>query len=71
MKTGQSRKFSLFLVMSFFLGGVSAAVGFWAQAVRGIWNGDPIKVGILCIPGGMGAASKFSPLLHQPTTRTI
>ncbi|TLD36410.1 Neutral ceramidase B [Venturia nashicola] len=53
---GQGRKFSLFLVISFFLGGVSAAVGFWAQAVRGLWNGDPIKVGILCIPGGMGAA---------------
>jgi hypothetical protein len=60
--------FSLFLVMSFFLGGVSAAVAFWAQAVRGIWNGDPIKVGILCIPGGIGAASKFDTLLNPKTT---
>ena len=59
---GQSRLFSLFLLMSFFLGGVGAAVAFWAQAVRGIWNGDPIKVGILCIPGGIGAARKSPPI---------
>jgi hypothetical protein len=57
--------FSLFLAMSFFLGGVSAAVAFWAQAVRGIWNGDPIKVGILCIPGGIGGACKSSPLFDS------
>lgn len=66
--------FSLFLVMSFFLGGVGAAIGFWAQAVRGIWNGDPIKVGILCIPGGVGAASKSlhtTPILAQATTRIL
>lgn len=44
--------------MSFVLGGVSAAVGFWAQAVRGVWNGDPIKVGIMCIPGGLGSVGK-------------
>src|ERR1700760_5051781 len=43
--TGQLRKFIMFLVVDFVAGmGLYAAAAFWAQLVRGIWQGDPIEV---------------------------
>jgi hypothetical protein len=57
--TGQFRKFIMFLVVDFVAGmGLYAAAAFWAQLVRGVWQGDPIQVGILSLPGGLGGASK-------------
>jgi hypothetical protein len=57
---GQSRKFVLFLVVDFVAGmGLYAAAVFWAQLVRGIWEGTPIDVGILSLPGGLGGARKL------------
>jgi hypothetical protein len=57
--TGQLRKFIMFLIVDFVAGmGLYAAAAFWAQLVRGIWQGDPIEVGILSIPGGLGGARK-------------
>jgi hypothetical protein len=54
---GKTRTFTMFLVVDFVAGmGLYAAAAFWAQLVRGMWQGDPIKVGILCIPGGFGGA---------------
>lgn len=60
---GQFRKFVMFLVVDFVAGmGLYAAAAFWAQLVRGVWQGDPIEVGILSIPGGSGGACKFCTL---------
>ncbi|RDI79439.1 hypothetical protein Vi05172_g10580 [Venturia inaequalis] len=54
---GKARTFTAFLLIDFVAGmGLYAAAAFWAQLVRGLWQGDPIKVGILCIPGGIGGA---------------
>jgi hypothetical protein len=56
---GKTRTFTMFLLVDFVAGmGLYAAAAFWAQLVRGMWEGDPIKVGILCIPGGFGGAGK-------------
>jgi hypothetical protein len=58
---GKARTFTAFLLIDFVAGmGLYAAAAFWAQLVRGLWQGDPIKVGILCIPGGIGGAGKFT-----------
>jgi hypothetical protein len=58
---GQGRKFVMFLVVDFVAGmGLFAAAAFWAQLVRGVWQGSPIDVGILSLPGGLGGASKYS-----------
>ncbi|KIW02082.1 uncharacterized protein PV09_06575 [Verruconis gallopava] len=58
---GKTRTFSLYLVVDFVAGmGLYAAAAFWAQLARGIWEASPIKVGILCIPGGAcGAVGGF------------
>jgi hypothetical protein len=57
---GQFRRFVMFLIVDFVAGmGLYAAAAFWAQLVRGVWQGDPIEVGILSIPGGTGGACKF------------
>jgi hypothetical protein len=62
--TGQFRKFIMFLVVDFVAGmGLYAAAAFWAQLVRGVWQGDPIQVGILSLPGGLGGARKLSVLI--------
>lgn len=54
---GKWRTFTMFLVVDFVAGmGLYAAAAFWAQFVRGVWLGDPIKVGITGIPGGVGGA---------------
>jgi Fungal trichothecene efflux pump (TRI12) len=59
--TGQFRKFIMFLVVDFVAGmGLYAAAAFWAQLVRGIWQGDPIEVGILSLPGGLGGAGSLT-----------
>jgi hypothetical protein len=56
---GQGRKFVLFLVVDFVAGmGLYAAAVFWAQLVRGVWEGNPIDVGILSLPGGLGGAGE-------------
>lgn len=56
---GKWRTFTMFLVVDFVAGmGLYAAAAFWAQFVRGVWLGDPIKVGITGIPGGVGGAGK-------------
>jgi hypothetical protein len=62
---GKTRTFTMFLLIDFVAGmGLFAAAAFWAQLVRGMWQGDPIKVGILCVPGGVGGAGEsFCPLL--------
>jgi len=48
--------------------GLFAAAAFWAQLVRGMWNGSPIDVGILSLPGGLGGAGKHFvlPTCRQP-----
>ena len=69
---GKLRSFVMFLVVDFVAGmgmliscfarlllriiGLYAAAAFWAQLVRGVWNGSPIDVGILSLPGGLGGA---------------
>jgi hypothetical protein len=57
---GQGRKFVMFLVVDFVAGmGLFAAAAFWAQLVRGVWQGSPIEVGMLSLPGGLGGAGKL------------
>jgi len=64
---GKARTFTAFLLIDFVAGmGLYAAAAFWAQLVRGMWQGDPIKVGILCIPGGIGGAGKSKNLQEPP-----
>jgi hypothetical protein len=42
---GKTRTFTMFLIVDFVAGmGLYAAAAFWAQLVRGMWQGDPIKV---------------------------
>ncbi|KAF2400662.1 MFS general substrate transporter [Trichodelitschia bisporula] len=54
---GKTRTFTMFLVIDFVAGmGLYAALAFWALLVRGMWEGTPMKVGVLVIPGGFGAA---------------
>jgi hypothetical protein len=61
---GQARKFVLFLIVDFVAGmGLFAAAAFWAQLVRGVWQGSPIDVGILSLPGGLGGARKYKQAL--------
>jgi hypothetical protein len=79
--TKQQRKFVMFLIVDFVAGmGLYAAAAFWAQLVRGdsctdlwgvaltligIWQGDPIEVGMLSLPGGLGGASLYSHTLSN------
>jgi Fungal trichothecene efflux pump (TRI12) len=63
---GQGRKFVLFLVVDFVAGmGLYAAAVFWAQLVRGVWEGTPLDVGFLSLPGGLGGARKFNALYYN------
>jgi MFS transporter, DHA2 family, multidrug resistance protein len=58
--TEQFRRFIMFLIVDFVAGmGLYSAAAFWAQLVRGVWQGDPIEVGILSLPGGLGGARKM------------
>lgn len=67
---GKGRTFGLFLVVDFVAGmGLYAAAAFWAQLVRGMWQGSPMTVGYLSIPGGFGGASK-SNITSQPSIST-
>ncbi|TLD20987.1 Neutral ceramidase B [Venturia nashicola] len=54
---GKARTFTAFLLIDFVVGMVLYAAAFWAQLLRGLWQGDPIKVGVLYIPGGIGGAT--------------
>ena len=48
---GKLRTFVMFLIVDFVAGmGLFAAAAFWAQMIRGVWQGDPIRVGILSLP---------------------
>ncbi|KAF2675335.1 MFS general substrate transporter [Microthyrium microscopicum] len=56
--SGKFRTFVLFLVVDFVAGmGLYSAAVFWAQLVRGVWEGNPIEVGLLSLPGGFGGAA--------------
>ncbi|KAF1985327.1 MFS general substrate transporter [Aulographum hederae CBS 113979] len=54
---GRGRTFGLLLPITF-VGGMSfySAAAFWTQQVYGMFSTDPIRVGVLTIPGGFGGA---------------
>jgi hypothetical protein len=58
---GKVRTFVMFLIVDFIAGmGLFAAQAYWAQLIRGVYQGSPIKVGIYSLPGGFGGAGKLS-----------
>lgn len=55
----QGRSFTMVLFITFIAGmGLYAASAFWTQQVAHMWTPEPIKIGVLTIPGGFGGARK-------------
>jgi len=53
----QGRSFTMVLFITFVAGmGLYAAAAFWTQQVHTMWDEDPVRIGILTIPGGFGGA---------------
>jgi len=56
---GHGRDYPLFLLITFVAGmSLYASAAFWTQQVQGMWTNDPIRIGVLSIPGGFGGASE-------------
>jgi len=53
----QGRSFTMVLFITFIAGmGLYAAAAFWTQQVHTMWEEDPVRIGVLTIPGGFGGA---------------
>jgi hypothetical protein len=48
-----------------FIGGMSmyTSGAFWTQQAQGMFTSDPLVIGMSALAGGMGGASKLSPLI--------